>query len=57
MKSMKGGVTAKEYCDTLLQIFLNPENYTNGNIDQGACEGAAYGAKKAGCSFTIDCEF
>jgi hypothetical protein len=55
MKSIWGGVSAKEYCDTLLEIFTNIENYENGNISQGACEGASAGAKKAGCSFSINC--
>lgn len=55
MKNVKGGISSKEYCDTLIAIMLEPENHANGNIDQGACEGASQGARDAGCSFTISC--
>ncbi len=56
MKEISGGkdVTREEYCSSLISLF-NPDNLDN--MSQGACEGAAEGARRAGCSFTIECYY
>ncbi len=51
MKSVKGGVPASEYCDTLKEIMINKDSVTSGE-----CVGANYGAERAGCSFRFICD-
>lgn len=50
MKSVKGGVPAAEYCATLREIA------TNNMLTHEACQGANYGAERAGCGFRFICD-
>ncbi|MDO5665058.1 MAG: hypothetical protein Q4G63_07365 [Bacteroidia bacterium] len=50
MKNVKGGVPAAEYCATLREIA------TNNTLSYGACQGANYGAARAGCGFRFTCD-
>ena len=51
MKSVKGGIPASEYCEKLAHALMYFD------LDEGACQGAAYGAKKAGCGFSVSCVY
>ena len=51
MKSVKGGISAEEYCEKLAYAIMHFD------LDEGACQGAAHGAKKAGCSFSVNCVY
>lgn len=57
LKQVSGGanVSRDEYCSTLATIMTNPKNVKD--MSQGACEGAAEGARRAGCGFTINCVY
>jgi len=50
MKNVKGGISAAQYCEDLVQIIRH------NNLSEGACLRAAYGAEKAGCGFSIRCD-
>jgi bacteriocin-like protein len=44
LQLIEGGITALEYCTTLVEIINNSE------LDAGANEGAVYGWNKANCT-------